>query len=278
MQDPCSSSARHDDPPAIQDASETPSLPDSNLIKEQQQQQQSTTTTSVPEPDDAPANLSITAATATAPVSTAAAGGAEPICTTITSTSSGATADDNSCEREAVTPDENRVTPSLVLNTSAPLTQESLEQQQHQIMQRDDEHSSSSIRAWAANLPQVPDNVQPIATGPSHIFELQPSTDNDTNEPRIQETKDIFTETQKVAYVGLCALTSLEVVHDHKGKEFTYARMSADNWQRKLMRTIYMHMGISSEGNISVAMETHTQWYTNIHLFRDYHDRIPIKA
>ncbi|CAO3594396.1 unnamed protein product [Absidia cylindrospora] len=63
----------------------------------------------------------------------------------------------------------------------------------------------------------------------------------------IQETKDVFTDAQKMAYVGLCAVTTLEVVHDFKGKEFTYARMSADNWQRKLMRIIYMHMDISPE-------------------------------
>lgn len=232
MQDPCPSMVHHDEPPAaIQDLSDTPSLPDSDIVKEQQQ------STSIKALDDAPSNLSITAPAVTA----------EPTCTSpVISPSSGVAADDNSCEEETVTPNETKVTPSLDLNASAPLTQESLEQQQHRIMQH--EQQSSSIRAWAANLPEVPDNVQPITTGPSHIFELQPSTDDDTNEPRIQETKDIFTETQKVAYVGLCALTSLEVVHDHKGKEFTYARMSADNWQRKLMRTIYMHMGISSEG------------------------------
>ena len=238
MQDPCSSLTRQDDPPAIRDESETPSLPGSDAMKEQQQSMDIT------ELDDTPAELSITATAAVA---------AEPSCTSqIISTSPGATADDNSCEGLVVTPDETRVTPSFNLDTSAPLTQESLEQQQHQIMQQ--EEHSSSIQAWAANLPKVPDNIQPIATGPSHIFELQPSDDNDTNEPRIQETKDIFTETQKVAYVGLCALTSLEVVHDHKGKEFTYARMSADNWQRKLMRTIYMHMGISSEGNFIIII------------------------
>lgn len=231
MQDPCPSMVHHDEPPAaIQDLSDAPSLPDSDIVKEQQQ------STSIKALDDAPSNLSITAPAVTA----------EPTCTSpVISPSSGVAADDNSCEEETVTPNETKVTPSLDLNASAPLTQESLEQQQHRIMQH--EQQSSSIRAWAANLPEVPDNVQPITTGPSHIFELQPSTDDDTNEPRIQETKDIFTETQKVAYVGLCALTSLEVVHDHKGKEFTYARMSADNWQRKLMRTIYMHMGISSE-------------------------------
>lgn len=81
-------------------------------------------------------------------------------------------------------------------------------------------------------------------TGDETATTIRPTT----NEAPIQETKDVFTETQKMAYVGLCAVTSLEVVHDLKGKEFTYARMSADNWQRKLMRMIYMHMDVSSEG------------------------------
>lgn len=61
-------------------------------------------------------------------------------------------------------------------------------------------------------------------------------------------TRDVFTEAQKVAFVGLCAVTSLEIVHSFHGKEHAYARMSADNWQRKLMRDIYKHMDVSSTG------------------------------
>ncbi|KAI7878935.1 DUF726-domain-containing protein [Lichtheimia hyalospora FSU 10163] len=64
--------------------------------------------------------------------------------------------------------------------------------------------------------------------------------------PPIQNTtSDVFTEAQKVAFVGLCAVTSLEIVHSFHGKEYAYARMSADNWQRKLMRDIYKHMDVS---------------------------------
>ncbi|CAO3629750.1 unnamed protein product [Cunninghamella blakesleeana] len=123
------------------------------------------------------------------------------------------------------------------------------------------------ISAWINNITQPPtmglDNNE---TETAHIYDLDESytpshyqqydghDDNDNNKsvpmnkgPVIQETKDVFTDAQKLAYVGLCAVTSLEVVHDFKGKEFTYARMSADNWQRKLMRAIYMHMDISPE-------------------------------
>jgi hypothetical protein len=100
----------------------------------------------------------------------------------------------------------------------------------------------NAIRAWAADLPQAPDSVQPVLTS-SHVFEM----DTPDNGGTIHETKDVFTETQKVAYVGLCYLTSLEVVHDYQGKEFALARMSADNWQRKLMRMLYAHMDISKE-------------------------------
>ncbi|ORE01157.1 DUF726-domain-containing protein [Rhizopus microsporus var. microsporus] len=101
----------------------------------------------------------------------------------------------------------------------------------------------NAIRAWAADLPEVPDSVQPVLTS-SHVFEVDM---NQTNAGTIHETKDVFTETQKIAYIGLCYLTSLEVVHDYQGKEFAMARMSADNWQRKLMRMLYAHMDISGE-------------------------------
>ncbi|KAI8875656.1 DUF726-domain-containing protein [Backusella circina FSU 941] len=141
-----------------------------------------------------------------------------------------------------------------------PLTIESLAEQNELFERKKDLLSPrpNAIRAWAAELPEVPDSVKPILTS-SHVFEMETpplpvlTDDDDTlmneksNEPRIQETKDVFTETQKVAYVSLCYLTSLEVVHDLEGKDFAMARMSADNWQRKLMRMLYAHMDISAE-------------------------------
>ncbi|KAI9357212.1 hypothetical protein BD770DRAFT_389282 [Pilaira anomala] len=106
----------------------------------------------------------------------------------------------------------------------------------------------NAIRAWAADLPEVPDTVQPILTT-SRIFEMEPINEPtcQNEQARIQETKDVFSETQKIAYVSLCYLTSLEVVHDFEGPDFTYARMSADNWQRKLMKILFSHMDISME-------------------------------
>lgn len=70
---------------------------------------------------------------------------------------------------------------------------------------------------------------------------------------QIKGTKDVFTETQKIAYVGLCAVTSLEIVHELDWKEASYARMSADNWQRKLMKNLYRHMEVSKEGGYCAA-------------------------
>ncbi|ORX56161.1 DUF726-domain-containing protein [Hesseltinella vesiculosa] len=115
------------------------------------------------------------------------------------------------------------------------------------------------IEAWIDHVahPQQPANDNDI----SHIFNLDmPShyqmaaAHQDTQEEQddfdqqgIQETKDVFTDTQKIAYVGLCAVTSLEVVHTYAGRHFTDARMSADNWHRKLMRALYMHMDVSPE-------------------------------
>ncbi|RUS18793.1 hypothetical protein BC937DRAFT_88334 [Endogone sp. FLAS-F59071] len=69
---------------------------------------------------------------------------------------------------------------------------------------------------------------------------------------QIKGTKDVFTETQKMAYVGLCAVTSLEIVHELDWKEASYARMSADNWQRKLMRNLYRHMEVSKEEQVMI--------------------------
>ena len=138
-----------------------------------------------------------------------------------------------------------------------PLTAELLAEQNELYDSKLEPHPNA-IRAWAADLPEVPDTVQPILTT-SHIFELDPldtsSLEDDATlppQPRIQETKDVFTETQKIAYVSLCYLTSLEVVHDFQGQDFTYARMSADNWQRKLMRMLYCHMDINPDGNQSL--------------------------
>lgn len=82
---------------------------------------------------------------------------------------------------------------------------------------------------------------QPIRCDDEQMTRLVP--------PSIQNTtNDVFTEAQKVAFVGLCAVTSLEIVHSFHGNEYAYARMSADNWQRKLMRDIYKHMDVSSTG------------------------------
>ncbi|KAK4518951.1 Lysophosphatidic acid:oleoyl-CoA acyltransferase 1 [Mucor velutinosus] len=144
------------------------------------------------------------------------------------------------------------------VETNQPLTAELLAEQ-NELYSNKLEPKPNAIRAWAADLPEVPDSVQPILTT-THIFEMESLTLDDEEEeeaedetvrqdhqPKIQETKDVFSETQKVAYVSLCYLTSLEVVYDFQGKDFTYARMSADNWQRKLMRMLYCHMDISAD-------------------------------
>lgn len=169
-----------------------------------------------------------------------------------------------------------------------PLTAELLAEQ-NELYSNKLEPKPNAIRAWAADLPEVPDNVQPILTT-THIFEMESLTlddedeveNNSENHPRIQETKDVFTETQKVAYVSLCYLTSLEVVYDFQGQDFTYARMSADNWQRKLMRMLYVHMDISVEGIylVSFDMELVAYAYTHIYIYvyRNQNDRVFIKA
>lgn len=180
------------------------------------------------------------------------------------------------------------------VETNQPLTAELLAEQ-NELYSNKLEPKPNAIRAWAADLPEVPDSVQPILTA-THIFEMESLTLDDEEEeeeeddtvrqdhqPKIQETKDVFSETQKVAYVSLCYLTSLEVVYDFQGKDFTYARMSADNWQRKLMRMLYCHMDISADGEYNKSMHrdstqvTHTPSLIEIKMIESLskHDILP---
>ncbi|GAA5802725.1 hypothetical protein HPULCUR_008199 [Helicostylum pulchrum] len=145
--------------------------------------------------------------------------------------------------------ENDEVESSIVVTAETPQLTAELLAEQNELYSNKLLPKPNAIREWAADLPEVPDTVQPILTT-SSIFEMESIT-TDHQEPmqthQIQETKDVFSETQKIAYVSLCYLTSLEVVYDFEGKDFTYARMSANNWQRKLMRILFSHMNISND-------------------------------
>lgn len=77
---------------------------------------------------------------------------------------------------------------------------------------------------------------------------------------QMQATKELLTEGQRIAYVGVCKLALEQMVTDQgklegKGrtvkKELQLARESMKMWSQKMMVRLYTHMDISSAGPIA---------------------------
>ncbi|KAK7051489.1 hypothetical protein VNI00_004463 [Paramarasmius palmivorus] len=68
---------------------------------------------------------------------------------------------------------------------------------------------------------------------------------------QMQATKDLLTEAQRIAYVGLCALTIREMAQKLKAqnrKELKGAAGNLDLWAMKIMGRLYYHMGLETQG------------------------------
>jgi hypothetical protein len=68
---------------------------------------------------------------------------------------------------------------------------------------------------------------------------------------QMQATKDLLTEAQRVAYVGLCALMTREMAQklkDAKSKDLKGAIQGLELWGLKIMGRLYYHMEIATEG------------------------------
>ena len=68
---------------------------------------------------------------------------------------------------------------------------------------------------------------------------------------QMQQTKNLLTEAQRIAYVGVCALTSREMVQTlnaSKRKELKEAAKSMDLWMLKIMGRLYYHMELETQG------------------------------
>ncbi|KAI0354671.1 DUF726-domain-containing protein [Trametes cingulata] len=67
---------------------------------------------------------------------------------------------------------------------------------------------------------------------------------------QMQQTKDMLTEAQRIAYVGLCALTSKEMIDTLKAvnkKELKKAIQSMELWALKILGRLYYHMELATE-------------------------------
>lgn len=70
---------------------------------------------------------------------------------------------------------------------------------------------------------------------------------------QMQATKDMLTEAQRIAYVGLCALIIREMSVAFKAakrRELKPALESSDLWALKIMGRLYYHMELETQGDL----------------------------
>ena len=68
---------------------------------------------------------------------------------------------------------------------------------------------------------------------------------------QMQQTKNMLTEAQRIAYVGLCALVSTEMVKKLKrisAKELKPAIQDMELWRLKILGRLYYHMELATPG------------------------------
>ncbi|EJU02650.1 DUF726-domain-containing protein [Dacryopinax primogenitus] len=66
---------------------------------------------------------------------------------------------------------------------------------------------------------------------------------------QMQATKELLTESQRIAYVGLCSLAAREMIEGLKkmpAREIQKAIQSAENWSLKIMGRLYHHMELET--------------------------------
>ncbi|SPO24012.1 uncharacterized protein UTRI_03447_B [Ustilago trichophora] len=90
-----------------------------------------------------------------------------------------------------------------------------------------------------------------------------PYGDNTSATPlnQMKTTKQLLSEGQKIAYVGLCSLIASEMVRQIRrvpGKNLDGAKQSIDGWKVKVMARLYQHMDIeSSEQRMIESLAEH---------------------
>ena len=72
---------------------------------------------------------------------------------------------------------------------------------------------------------------------------------------QMQQTKNMLTEAQRIAYVGLCALVSTEMIEKLKkltGRECKLATEDMALWRLKILGRLYYHMELATAGVFSL--------------------------
>lgn len=100
---------------------------------------------------------------------------------------------------------------------------------------------------------------------------------------QMQATKKMLTEAQRIAYVGLCALTAREMMQQQKDarrKELKDAIQGMELWTLKVMGRLYYHMDLEIAGILSVILALFLlgERYTLTYIHRAKDDRQPCVA
>ena len=69
---------------------------------------------------------------------------------------------------------------------------------------------------------------------------------------QMQATKNLLTEAQRIAYVGLCSLVARQMtltLQQARRKELTPAIRGLELWRLKIMGRIYYHMELETDGD-----------------------------
>lgn len=72
---------------------------------------------------------------------------------------------------------------------------------------------------------------------------------------QMQATKNLLTEAQRIAYVGLCSLVARQMSHmlsSARRKELKPAVKSLDLWRLRIMGRVYYHMELDTQGMLNL--------------------------
>lgn len=113
-------------------------------------------------------------------------------------------------------------------------------------LDRGDESSYTRLRATEDDDPESDE----VHMRTKYLFDEDKAM---TPLSQMQATKELLTEAQRIAYVGLCALTSREMaksLSDSLGmkKEMKKAVTDLELWALKIMGRLYYHMELETQG------------------------------
>jgi hypothetical protein len=98
---------------------------------------------------------------------------------------------------------------------------------------------------------------------------------------QMQATKNMLTEAQRIAYVGVCALTAREMVEMLKAAKRKELKSSVQNmelWALKIMGRLYYHMELETAGKLAHLFSRAIRIMYAQHCIRAEDDRQPSSA